>query len=125
MAQRLEIRAEGGTKSHEKFFPGLYSSSRTATCAQVDVRIAVDQGLLCTFHFPSFLTGLSIVVMLAPIHHCRLAVGGVQNLFLLFIGLQIKRNGFKGALLKGLYPRSLSTFGPGFEANILDFEPMI
>lgn len=76
--------------------------------------------------FAPFLTELSTVVMLGPSHHCRLAAGGVDNLSLQFTDLKIKRNGIKGAILKGLHPRTcLSTLGPDFEANIPHFKLII
>lgn len=77
--------------------------------------------------FAPFLTELSTVVMLGPSHHCTtLAVGGVDNLSLQFLSLKIKRNGIKGAILKGLHPRiCLSTLGPDVEANIPHFKLII
>lgn len=81
----------------------------------------------CGAHpFAPFLTELSTAVMLGLSHHCRLAVGGVDNLSRQFIDLKIKRNGIKGATLKGLHPRTcLSTLGPDFEASIPHFKLII
>ena len=44
--------------------------------------------------FVPFLPEVSIVVMLGPSHYCRLAMGGVDNLSLQFIGLKIKTKGY-------------------------------
>ena len=35
-------------------FQDLKPNQGTATCVQLDVRIAMDQGLLCASHFPIF-----------------------------------------------------------------------
>lgn len=48
-----------------------------------------------------------------------------KQLSCLFKSQVFSLNGIKGVILKGLCPRSLSIPGPNFEANILDFNPII